>query len=988
VPSSLVGVATVPLSLSDRNCRHARWTAALLGVIGVLILVGWLAGIPFLIQVIPTYPPAQVNGALGLLGLAVALWAFAHRHRWLMAGGALVAAALGGAALVEYTLSVDLGIDQLLVREPASFSLADGAPGRMVATSAMLLFLGGAVLFALPFMRPRSVADSVLGTVGMITGAIAGITLFSYASGLLSNLRFGTITGMGIPMVVAFIAVGAAFVACSWATEGLDRGLPEWLPIAAGLAGLCTTAVVWRALGAERDAAARDGITAEVATARRLVEGRVIAHRQHLARMARWTAQVHDASPDDWRAAVDRLFRDEPDLTSAVWLDTTLQERARASGREAAADYSRMIFLLRGDSSRTVPGLRERARIILEPGPNPLHPRLAIAVPVCTPSDCYGYIIGHVDPRTMLASALSALTPGFVTAVSVGGQLLYRSDTLAIIDRWRGVDTVQVGRQRWVVQASPMSSLQRLYDSDMPDVVGILGLGMSLLLAATLRFSRSSYVSARLAERERLEQALATSTDGVWEYDFRSGAAQAADGMLTRLGYGPSELVEQRIAQLGKAIVHPDDLPRLAKAIDDHLGGLVESFEVEARARARDGEWHVVVLRGRVIEKGPRGEPIRMVGIVADVTDRRRADIALVESEQRFRAIFDSAFQFELLLDLEGRCLEANRTFLDVVGCTREEVAGRLLAELWWADDTARQLRLAEAVGRASTGATVQYEEEVSALGRRLTMDFSVKPVFDAEGRVAQLLAEGRDVTERRRAQDALREMDTLSTMGRLAARVAHEINNPLAGVQNSFLLIKDAIPPTHPYFAYVGAIEREIARMASITRQLYETYRPESDGVVDASVTTVVADAVAMLQQVNRQSKATVVVDTSGAPGVVRVPAGLLRQAVYNLVQNAIEASPPGGVVTVRAWQQNGTFALSVTDQGPGVPPESRARIFDPFFSTKNRLSTGGMGLGLALVHRSVTGMGGTVAVEDAPAGGAQFVVHLPVGATALQQA
>jgi signal transduction histidine kinase len=185
-----------------------------------------------------------------------------------------------------------------------------------------------------------------------------------------------------------------------------------------------------------------------------------------------------------------------------------------------------------------------------------------------------------------------------------------------------------------------------------------------------------------------------------------------------------------------------------------------------------------------------------------------------------------------------------------------------------------------------------------------------------------------------------------------------------------------------------VGAIEREIARMASITRQLYETYRPESDGVTDASVGTVVADAVALLQQVNRQSKATVEVDTSGAPGVVRVPAGLLRQAVYNLVQNAIEASPPGGVVQVRAWQQNGTFSLTVTDQGPGVPPESRARIFDPFYSTKNRLSTGGMGLGLALVHRSVTGMGGTVHVEDGPTGGARFVVCLPVKAKAGQPA
>ncbi|HEX5632045.1 MAG TPA: ATP-binding protein, partial [Gemmatimonadales bacterium] len=413
---------------------------------------------------------------------------------------------------------------------------------------------------------------------------------------------------------------------------------------------------------------------------------------------------------------------------------------------------------------------------------------------------------------------------------------------------------------------------------------------------------------------------------------------------------------------------------------EDHIAGRADSFNAEMRLRAQDGNWHVIVGRGRLVERGPRGEPLRMVGILADVSERRRADEALIESEQRFRAIFDSAFQFEMLLDREGRCLEVNRTFLDEAGLTRTAVHGVPLAEIWWPGDPERQQRLAAATSRAALGQTVQYEEEVTAGGRRLVMDFSVKPIYNAEGHVAQLLAEGRDVTERRRAQDALREMDTLSTMGRLAARVAHEINNPLAGVQNSFLLIKDAIPPEHPYFSYVGAIEREIARIASITRQLYETYRPESDGVRDASVGTVVADSVAMLQQVNRQSQASVEVDTSGAPGVVRVPAGILRQAVYNLVQNAIEASPPGGRVTVKAWQQNGTFHLTVRDQGAGVPPEVRARIFDPFFSTKSRLSTGGMGLGLALVHRSVTGLGGSVEVGDAPGGGAIFEVTLPV--------
>jgi two-component system, sporulation sensor kinase C len=246
---------------------------------------------------------------------------------------------------------------------------------------------------------------------------------------------------------------------------------------------------------------------------------------------------------------------------------------------------------------------------------------------------------------------------------------------------------------------------------------------------------------------------------------------------------------------------------------------------------------------------------------------------------------------------------------------------------------------------------------------------------------VRQILVEGRDITEVKRAQDAIREMDTLSTMGRVAARVAHEINNPLAGIQNSFLLIKDAVPATHPYHPYVGAIEREIGRIAAVTRQLYETYRPESeDGKGEASVSLVISDAVRMLEQVNRASQVTIAVDTAAAPGVVPIPGALLRQAVYNLVQNAVEASPPGETVQVRAWRDGDDFWFSVRDRGPGVPVGLREWIFEPFVSTKGSVQTSGMGLGLSLVRKSVHALGGRIEIHDPEGGGAEFRIYFPL--------
>jgi signal transduction histidine kinase len=214
-----------------------------------------------------------------------------------------------------------------------------------------------------------------------------------------------------------------------------------------------------------------------------------------------------------------------------------------------------------------------------------------------------------------------------------------------------------------------------------------------------------------------------------------------------------------------------------------------------------------------------------------------------------------------------------------------------------------------------------------------------------------------------------------------VAAHVAHEINNPLAGIQNSFLLIKGAIPASHPHFSYVGAIEREIARIAAVTRQLYETYRPEQEGGEGAAVATVIGDATAFLEQVNRAAGVRIRTELNGGPGVIPYPSALLRQIAYNLVQNAIEASPEGGEVVVRTRAEDGFFEVRVSDSGGGVPPESRERIFEPFYSTKSgRLRTGGMGLGLALVRRTVIASGGMIRVGDAEGGGAEFVVTLPL--------
>ena len=351
--------------------------------------------------------------------------------------------------------------------------------------------------------------------------------------------------------------------------------------------------------------------------------------------------------------------------------------------------------------------------------------------------------------------------------------------------------------------------------------------------------------------------------------------------------------------------------------------------------------------------------------------------------ERRFRAMFDITDQLQMLLSREGRVLEANRAMTAVTGQPVEQLRTMAFSALpGWPTDECTRVLLQERVERTARGESHRFELMLWAESERpVYVELSLKPMVDDSGRVTQLYVDGRDVTERRRAEASLREIAALSTMGLLAARVAHEINNPLAGIQNAFLLVRDAIPTDHPHHRFVGAIEREIVRIAAVTRQLYETYRPDQALADSTSVLVAVNDAVVFLEQVNRARQVRLETDVTAAPSVVPVPDALFRQTLYNLVQNAIDATPNGSSVRLIVAREDEWCVVRVQDEGPGIPADARARIFDPFFSSKDRsVKTGGMGLGLSLVSQSVTAVGGDSEVCSRLSGGTEFRVRLPM--------
>ncbi len=228
---------------------------------------------------------------------------------------------------------------------------------------------------------------------------------------------------------------------------------------------------------------------------------------------------------------------------------------------------------------------------------------------------------------------------------------------------------------------------------------------------------------------------------------------------------------------------------------------------------------------------------------------------------------------------------------------------------------------------------------------------------------------------ERQRA-----ESEKLAATGRMAARIAHEINNPLAGIKNSFLLIKKVIPQSHRYHSFVGRIEKEIDRIARIVRQMFDLYRPDQESARKFLINETIGDVVAMLKASASQRDVLVEVEANASIHVT-MPEGPVQQVLYNVIQNAIEASPDGRPVKIVAAVRGGLLTITVADRGSGIPEEARERIFEPFFTTKDDLARAGLGLGLSVSKSMVEAMGGTLDFKSEVDQGTVFRINLPLG-------
>ncbi len=476
------------------------------------------------------------------------------------------------------------------------------------------------------------------------------------------------------------------------------------------------------------------------------------------------------------------------------------------------------------------------------------------------------------------------------------------------------------------------------------------------------------------------------------------------------LGYRPEELVGSSVLQ----VFHPEDRQAVLQQVQLCLQTSPRTNYWELRKIRKDGSLLWVGEFARALQS-PAGEWLILI-VCEDITGRKQAEREIrrlnEELEQRVaartRALQESETKFRTLAEMatagififRGEQVRyVNPAAERITGYSHEELLQMNFRHLLHPDFQVER-------PAHGNGELPQARHELRILakdGLAKWIDFTTSPI-DYQGEAA-VLGTALDITDRKRLEEQLQdymqdlerlveqrtarikelerqriETEKLAATGRMAARIAHEINNPLGIIQTACQLVSRAVPPGHRHYHHLGTIHKEIDRIAQIVRQMLDLHRPHREAPRAFHVAETIGEIVALMKPRAQESRVQLQLDVVHAGVPVILPENQLRQVLYNLLLNAVEASPAGGEVHVRVEIAADSMLLAVRDQGAGIPEEIGSRVFEPFFTTKNKSATGGLGLGLAICKSLVESMNGVIAFDSRSGQGTTFRVSVPL--------
>lgn len=509
------------------------------------------------------------------------------------------------------------------------------------------------------------------------------------------------------------------------------------------------------------------------------------------------------------------------------------------------------------------------------------------------------------------------------------------------------------------------------------------------------------WLEARISERTATLQALRTSEaryraiidvglDAIITIDRQGVVVEFNPAAEQIFGYRRDAAVGQPLATL---IVPPAwrdaHLRGFAHYLETGEGKIIRRM-VELTAMRADGTEFPMELAITAID-APGSERF-FTGVLRDITQRKRAEAALRESERAFRATFDEAPLGMAQVSVDGRWLRVNRRVTTLFGYEPDDILGERFAHTFDTGDLPPGIDPWRAILDNGVPNAAQERRGRRKDGATVWVNLTVSAHVDDAGAPLYYIVVMEDTAERRRFEERLRQSQKMEAIGRLAGGVAHDFNNLLTAILGYANLLADEFEAGDRRRRDVDEIIRAAERSASLTRQLLAFSRKQVLQPTTVDLNRLVRDTADMLRRVIGEH---IDLATSLAPEVRAVLADptQLEQIVMNLAVNARDAMPAGGRLTIEtanvelddapmrhpAKVRPGPYVLlAVHDTGFGMDDDTKSRLFEPFFTTKEQGR--GTGLGLATVYGIVKQSGGYIWVDSEPDEGATFKVYLPV--------
>jgi PAS domain S-box-containing protein len=462
-------------------------------------------------------------------------------------------------------------------------------------------------------------------------------------------------------------------------------------------------------------------------------------------------------------------------------------------------------------------------------------------------------------------------------------------------------------------------------------------------------------------EHERLAEAkyrsiFENAVEGIFQRTPAGQYLDANPSLARMLGYASPQELMANVTDIGHQLyVLPERHIEFTRLLEEH--DVVEAFETQLYRK--DGGVIWASLNARAV-RDQTGRLLYYEGTAEKITERKRAEEALRESERKFHAIFDQSYQFIGLLALDGTVVEANRTALQFIGIDESTVIGQPFWETpWWTHSTDLQDQVCTAVKKAAGGEFVRFEATHRAADGTLHyVDFSLKPVLDETGNVALLIPEGRDITERKMIEEQLRT--SLTEKEILLKEVHHRVKNNLQVISSMLHLQSARVTDEEVLMAFRESQSR-VDTMALIHAKLYQ-----SGDLTNVPFRSYIGELITNLYISFGVSDETVkaVIDVADVTLNVNtaIPCGLIiNELVTNCLKHAFPGNRTGEIVVSMRQTADGRYVLAVGDNGVGFPEDTDFR------------KTGS--LGLKLVNSLTSQLDGTI--ELARNGGTTFTIR-----------